>query len=63
MSQANVDGHWRYKKLVDYGLNTFAIVKDRLIMGPRANVTMFDLKSEFLVDTDAPVNLQNHYQY
>jgi hypothetical protein len=63
ISPADMDGYWRYKKLVDYGLNTFAIVKDRVVMGPRANVTMFDLKSEFLVDTGAPVNVIDEITY
>ncbi len=63
MSQADLDGYWRYKKLVDYGLNTFAVMKNRVVMGPRANVSLFDLKSEFLVDTGAPVNVIDEITY
>ena len=63
LSQADLDDYWRYKKLLDYGLINFAIAQDHVVTGPRANVSIFDLNSSFLVDSGAPVNVIDEVTY
>ena len=62
LSQAEVDEFLRYKKLTDYGLNTFAINNNpsshsHSELGPTATAKVLDTAIAFLVDTGAPVNI------
>ena len=61
LSQADLDDLLRYKKLTEYGLNTFAINNPspvtHLESGPIASAEMLNTSIEFLVDTGAPVNI------
>ena len=62
LSQAEYDEYLRYKKLTEYGLNTFAInghpsYKSRFESGPTAPAKVLDTTIVFLVDTGAPVNI------
>jgi hypothetical protein len=62
LSQAEIDEFLRYKKLTDYGLNTFAINNNpsshsHSELGPTATAKVLDTAIAFLVDTGAPVNI------
>ena len=60
LSQAEYDEYLRYKRLTDYGLNTFAIngnPSSHSESGPTASATVLDTSIAFLVDTGAPVNI------
>jgi hypothetical protein len=64
LNQAEYDEYLRYKRLTDYGLNTFAInshpsYKSRFESGPTASATVLAQSIAFLVDTGAPVNILN----
>ena len=62
LSQAEYDEYLRYKRLTDYGLNTFAVnvnpsSQSHSESGPTTLATVLDTSIAFLVDTGAPVNI------